>query len=126
MSTSIASRLLFAFIVLSLCCSQSPAKGGNMANQNPYKTQYVESLPPEVARHSFSSAVVRLKLYITSPATLKIPRESCCASSIFTAIQAALFAALPDACIKSTFPHTATTGSYEVTTFVQRIELRLA
>jgi len=48
MSTFIASRLLFAFIVLSLCCSQSPAKGGNMANQNPYKTQYVESLPPEV------------------------------------------------------------------------------
>jgi hypothetical protein len=44
--------------------------------------------------------------------------------SIFTAIQGALFAALPNACIKSTFPHTATTSSYEVTTLRQGIELR--
>jgi len=48
MSTSIASRLLFAFIHSLLCCSQLSAKGGNMANQDPYKTQYVESLPPDV------------------------------------------------------------------------------
>jgi hypothetical protein len=48
MSTSTASRLLFAFILSLLGCSQSSAKGGNMANQNPYKTQYLESLPPEV------------------------------------------------------------------------------
>jgi hypothetical protein len=48
MRTSIASRLLFAFILPSLCCSQLSAKGGNMANQDPYRTQYVESLPPEV------------------------------------------------------------------------------
>jgi hypothetical protein len=48
MSTSIASRLLFAVILALLGCSQLSAKGGNMANQNPYKTQYVESLPPEV------------------------------------------------------------------------------
>ena len=48
MRTSIASRLLFAFTLSLLCCSQSSAKGGNMANQDPYKTQYVESLPPEV------------------------------------------------------------------------------
>jgi len=48
MSTSIASRLLFAFVLSLLGCSHLSAKGGNMANQNPYKTQYVESLPPEV------------------------------------------------------------------------------
>jgi hypothetical protein len=48
MSTSIASRLLFAFILSLLSCGQLSAKGGNMANQNPSKTQYVESLPPEV------------------------------------------------------------------------------
>jgi hypothetical protein len=48
MSTSTASRLLLAFILSLLGCSQLSAKGGNMANQDPYKTQYVESLPPEV------------------------------------------------------------------------------
>jgi hypothetical protein len=48
MLTSTASRLLFAFILPLLCCSQLSAKGGNIANQDPYKTQYVENLPPEV------------------------------------------------------------------------------
>jgi hypothetical protein len=48
MSTSIATRLLLGFILSLLGCSHLSAKGGNMANQNPYKTQYVESLPPEV------------------------------------------------------------------------------
>jgi hypothetical protein len=48
MRTSTASRFLFAFILSLLCCSPLSAKGGNMANQDPYKTQYVESLPPEV------------------------------------------------------------------------------
>jgi hypothetical protein len=48
MSTSRAFRLLFAFILSLLGCSQLSAKGGNMANQNPYRTHYVESLPPEV------------------------------------------------------------------------------
>jgi hypothetical protein len=48
MRTSIASRLLFAFILSLLCCSQLSAKGGNMANQDPYKAQYVEGLPAEV------------------------------------------------------------------------------
>jgi hypothetical protein len=48
MRTSIASRLLFAFILSLLCCSHLSAKGGNMANQDPYKTQYVEGLPGEV------------------------------------------------------------------------------
>jgi len=103
-----------------------PRRAVTWQTKIPTKRSTSKASLPRFARHSFSSAVVRLKLYITSPATLKIPRESCCASSIFTAIQAALFAALPDAYIKSTFPHTATTGSYEVTTFVQRIELRLA
>jgi hypothetical protein len=68
MSTSMTSRFLVAFILPSLCCSQSFAKGGNMANQDPYKLQYIESLPPEVraalihqcpgtakALHSFAS-----------------------------------------------------------------------
>jgi hypothetical protein len=68
MRTSMVSRLLFAVTLSSLCCSQLSAKGGNISNQDSYKTQYVESLPPEVraalthqcrstakALHSFAS-----------------------------------------------------------------------
>ena len=74
MSTSITSRFLFAFILSSLSCSQSSAKGGNMTNQDPYNAQYIESLPPEVraalihqcrstpkALHNFASYTENLK-----------------------------------------------------------------
>jgi hypothetical protein len=70
MRTSITSRLLFAFTLSLLCSTQLSAKGGNMANQDPYKTQYVESLPPEVRAaliHQCSSTVKALPNFASHP-----------------------------------------------------------
>ena len=67
MTASVASRFSCAVILMSLCGSQSFAKGGSLTSENPDNPQHVESLPPEIraaiirqcrgpkAHHNFAS-----------------------------------------------------------------------
>jgi len=88
MSTSIASRLLFAFILSLLCCSQLSAKGGNMANQDPYKTQYVART---LETFDFAALAEELKAF-RAPAIMCIERipQACHRSLVAPKLQAAL------------------------------------
>jgi hypothetical protein len=49
-SASIASRCLVVFVLMSLPCNQSSAKGGGNfgRSEDRYNPQHIESLPPEV------------------------------------------------------------------------------
>ena len=48
MTASMASRFFYAVILMSLCASQSVAKGGSFTTENPDNPQHIESLPPEI------------------------------------------------------------------------------
>jgi hypothetical protein len=71
-----------------------------------------------------SKNVIQREPCIPSPAILTTYKRSSCILSIFTAIQAVRFAARLDACIRSTVPRMAASGSCEATMLCPGIEFR--
>jgi hypothetical protein len=117
----ISIRCCCVFIVLLFMCAQASAKGCGMHSEDRYNPKHIDSLPPEFASRSFTSATT-LKLCTPSRAIPIASSGSSCTLSTSSAMETAAFAPLLAVCIRSGFPLEVIIGLFAATTPRQETE----